>query len=232
MVKKSRTIRIKINIYHHSFRYNMWKFYRWNNNIFYPHPFSTPRRIPSLPLPQPPLLHLVYKVYISLSRVWQPIDSLFVVRDNTNNTWKFVELIDKIIPTSQRDYLWQHGISYTWITWRCTGTLHDRVTEWAKVASRNSTTESGRTWTGPWSSGGSTPGTRNVGTGQGLWEGKYCCFFFYSSVQNTILFVECLLQWFFQLSQQRWKSVRWNKARLVASKTGKRLLPPIGHKRS
>lgn len=94
-----------------------------------------------------------------------------------NNTWKFVELIDKIIPTSQRDYLWQHGISYTWITWRCTGTLHDRVTEWARVASRNSTTASGRTWTGPWSSGGSTPGTRNVGTGQGLWEGEYWFFF-------------------------------------------------------
>lgn len=153
MVKKSRIICIEINIYHHSFRYNMWKVF--------------------LEI----LLHLVYKVYISLSRVWQPIDSLFVVRDNTNNTWKFVELIDKIIPASERDYLWQHGISYTWITWRCTGTLHDRVTEWARVASRNSTTESGRTWTGPWSSGGSTPGTRNVGTGQGLWEGKYCFFF-------------------------------------------------------
>lgn len=45
----------------------------------------------------------------------QSIVSLFVVGDNTSNTWKFVEVIGGIIPTSQRDYLWQHWVSYTWI---------------------------------------------------------------------------------------------------------------------
>lgn len=46
------------------------------------------------------------------------------------------------------------------------------------------------------------------GYGAGPLGGEVLFWFFYSSVQNTILFVECLLQWFFQLSQQRWKSVR------------------------
>lgn len=104
------------------------------------------------------------------------------------------------------------------------------VWQWARVASRNSTTRSGRTWTGPWSSGGSTPGTRNVGTdrAQGR-EGLFLHYFLVFKI-SFHLFVECLLQRFFQLSEQRWKSVRWNKTRLVASKTGTNLLPPIKHK--
>lgn len=111
--------------------------------------------------------------------------SLFVVGDNTSNTWKFVEVIGGIIPTSQRDYLWQHWVSYTWIIpIAVRGSSTAGVTEWARarVACRNSTTRSGRTWTGPWSSGGSTPGTRNVGTGRALGRGSIVFVLFFQNI--------------------------------------------------
>lgn len=154
------------------------------DTLTHPQPSKNPHALVSIFL-DPIFLEifLLHKgLYPNCPEYDQSVVSLFVVGDNTSNTWKFVEVIGGIIPTSQRDYLWQHWVSYTWIIPIAVRGSSTGVTEWARVACRNSTTRSGRTWTGPWSSGGSTPGTRNVGTGRALGRGSIVFVLFFQNI--------------------------------------------------
>lgn len=87
------------------------------DTLTHPQPSKNPHALVSIFL-DPIFLEifLLHKgLYPNCPEYDQSIVSLFVVWDNTSNTWKFVEVIGGIIPTSQRDYLWQHWVSYTWI---------------------------------------------------------------------------------------------------------------------
>lgn len=96
--------------------------------------------------------------------------------ENLRSNWRDYTDISTRLPVAAL------GLLHLDYTYRCTGKLHGRVTEWARVACRNSTTRSGRTWTGPWSSGGSTPGTRNVGMGRALGRGSIVFVLFFQNI--------------------------------------------------